>query len=74
MWPQATCVSNRIHFLTVDGQGRLQDLDELRQILQREAGVGLVSLAYVNNETGTILDIAAVGTRTFLRGGMEVRR
>jgi cysteine desulfurase len=51
-------------FLPVDGQGKLRDMDQLRQLLSEErfrSGPGLVSLAYVNNETGNVLDVAAIG-------------
>ena len=50
-------------FLSVDGQGRLKDLNELRDLLKGRcgSGTGLISLAYVNNEVGTILDLVAVG-------------
>ena len=48
-------------YLSVDGQGRIRDLDDLRRVLSVHDGPGLVSLAYVNNETGNILDVVAVG-------------
>ena len=52
----------QVAYLGIDGQGRIRNLDELRQLLNQFSGkTGLVSLAYVNNETGTILDVAAVG-------------
>ena len=50
-------------FLSVDGQGRVADVNELRHTLSGRCarGSGLVSLALTNNETGTILDLASIG-------------
>ena len=50
-------------FLSVDGQGRVANLNELRHALTGRCarGCGLVSLALANNETGTILDLASIG-------------
>ena len=53
----------KVHYLAVDGRGRIRDKEDVRRILQTERGPGLVSLACVNNETGTILDVAAIAAR-----------
>ena len=49
--------------LPPDGVGRIARLDDLRECLHHRFAnqPGLVSLAYVNNEIGTIQDLAAVG-------------
>lgn len=53
----------KVHYLAVDGQGRIRDKEHVRRILESERGMGLVSLAYVNNEIGTILDVGTIGAR-----------
>lgn len=46
-----------VEFVTTDGNGRV-DLDHLRSLLQTPAR--LVSIAHVNNEIGTLQDVAGI--------------
>ncbi len=43
-----------VHYLSVDGQGRL-DLDEYRRLLSKNTAI--VSIMWANNETGTIFPV-----------------
>ena len=55
--------SCEVVFLSVDGQGRVKDVSDIERLLitRLSTGMGLVSVAYVNNETGTIQDLASIG-------------
>lgn len=51
-------------YLAVDGQGRLSNVSDLAELLRLKfrRGRGLVSLAHINNEIGTIMNLEVVGT------------
>lgn len=50
-----------IVYLTPDGTGRLDTAELARELAVRPGRTGLVTVAYANNEIGTVQDLAAVG-------------